>query len=60
MRRALLLFETVSRQKNYFPHFSTLVDPDADISSVSKSEQLAILRDVIRAEGIWAIPGIFK
>ena len=62
MRRALLVFEEAAQQNNLDIHFDNLVAMDfdsmADAMNVSENEQLVIYRDMLRASGIWAYPGI--
>ncbi|WP_330925124.1 YdcF family protein [Candidatus Sororendozoicomonas aggregata] len=62
MRRALVVFEEVARQNQKEITFDNLVAMDFDsmeeAMTVSPNEKLVIYRDMLRASGLWAYPGI--
>ncbi len=62
IRRALLVFEEAARQSNLNMAFDNLVAMDFDsmeeAMNVSANEKLVIYRDMLRASGLWAYPGI--
>ncbi len=62
MRRALLVFEEAAQQNNLDITFDNLVAMDFDsmeqAMQVSANEKLVIYRDMLRASGLWAYPGI--
>ncbi|WP_263078605.1 YdcF family protein [Endozoicomonas sp. Mp262] len=62
MRRALLVFEETAQQNNLDITFDNLVAMDFDsmdqAMQVSTNEKLVIYRDMMRASGLWAYPGI--
>ncbi len=63
MRRALVVFEEVAQQNQQQKiTFDNLVAMDFDsmkeAMTVSSNEKLVIYRDMLRASGLWAYPGI--
>ncbi len=62
IRRAILAFEEATKRYNLTIHFNNLVAMDFDSShqamQVSADEKLVIYRDMLRASGLWAYPGM--
>ena len=57
VKRALVDFEETSLERGLRIHFSHLVSRD-ELEEDEGRERVAIYRDMLRASGIWAFPGI--
>ena len=62
IRRGLTLLEEASRNQGLDLQFESLVDLDypslEEAQKISEQERVVIYRDLMRASGIWAFPGI--
>ncbi|MBM7645895.1 uncharacterized SAM-binding protein YcdF (DUF218 family) [Scopulibacillus daqui] len=62
MKRALVIFNEVNKDVYNDPHRKithiAYMDEDQNRSKMSKQEEIAVYRDLLRASGIWVFPGL--